>query len=214
MALNDTQAEVFGEIVSYGENQGFTDQQIKLATDIAFIESSLGIKLANPQSSASGLYQYLDATWNDRHAVLGEKNNQTNQITAFYSDLNYFTSRYNDLTQEVKGDVSLEEYVYIKHHDGSNYEEIQTAPGRAIYNKAIDEDHNQSLKMVTLCVNKDTYIFDGAAAASTNDSRIVKWITEMDSAGQVQAESINNVLITEARKVVNADPTESFYIQE
>ena len=142
MPLSQTQKNVKDAIIAYGENNGFSYPDIQLAVNVAYIESSFGADLTNSKSTAGGLYQYLNSPkgnrWSEVHSDL-DRSSQSDQIIAFYRDLKSFTGRYNNLSDEVRGDVTRDEYVYIKHHDGSSYEHIQTAPGRKIYNTRLAE---------------------------------------------------------------------------
>ena len=63
MQLNKNQESVRDAIIAYGRKQGFSDQQVQIAVETAYIESSLGDQLKNPKSTATGLFQYLDDTW-------------------------------------------------------------------------------------------------------------------------------------------------------
>ena len=134
MSLNQTQNDVLVEIYNYGVTNNYTNEQIQIAINVAYIESSLGVNLTNPSSTASGLYQYLDGTWNIYHQGLGEKNNQTNQIQAFYNDLSKYTNWYFDpaTNMNIPNDMSLGQYTYIKHHDGISYSDFQNSPGLGI----------------------------------------------------------------------------------
>ncbi|MQM37624.1 hypothetical protein KBTX_01625 [wastewater metagenome] len=83
MSLTQAQENVRDEIVAYGRERGFSKKQIQIAVNVAFIESSLGQSLSNPDSTAPGLFQYLDDSWETYHGDLGEKNSQGNQLRAF-----------------------------------------------------------------------------------------------------------------------------------
>ncbi len=130
MPLSNAQRSVNDAIIHYGESNGYSDSEIQYAVNAAYIESSLGVNLNNPETTASGLYQYTDGTWSDWHSDLGDKDDQGHQIEAIFDDIDRYTERFNDLDQQDRGDLTFEEYAYVKHHDGSNYEDIQNGPGR------------------------------------------------------------------------------------
>ena len=116
--LTPSQRAVMNQIISYGRANGFNDYQIDIAVKTAYIESKLGKELGpNPKGTASGLFGYIDDNWDQGY---GKKDNNSNQIRAFYDDLADFTWRYYDQPYGPipTKDVSLAEYVYIKHHDG------------------------------------------------------------------------------------------------
>ncbi|WYX25966.1 hypothetical protein WJ969_10170 [Achromobacter xylosoxidans] len=73
MELNESQADTKATIVEYGRQHGFSDDLIQIASDIAYLESSFGSSLANPNSTASGLFQYTDGTWDAFHSALGAR---------------------------------------------------------------------------------------------------------------------------------------------
>jgi hypothetical protein len=137
--LSKEQWDVMLKIIDYGEAHGFTQQEIEIAIKTAWIESKLGADLGpNPQSTASGLFQYTDGNWNTYHNDDGTKNNFDNQIKAFYEDLSNYRTWYNDPVkgQNIPKDkIDFGEYVYIKHHDGPNYDKFQNAPGEDIWNR-------------------------------------------------------------------------------
>ncbi|WP_313054031.1 hypothetical protein [Pseudomonas lopnurensis] len=60
VTLSQAQVEVRDAIATCGELNGYSDEQIQIAINVAYIESSLGLNLSNPSSTASGLFQYLD----------------------------------------------------------------------------------------------------------------------------------------------------------
>ena len=137
--LSETQMKTMLKIIEYGKNNGFTDQDIEISLKTAWIESKLGKELGpNPVSSASGLFGYTDGNWATYHSDNGEKNNIDNQIKAFYEDLAKYKGWYNDpvLSQNIPKDrIDLEEYIYIKHHDGIHYDNFLNAPGEDIWNR-------------------------------------------------------------------------------
>lgn len=137
--LTNTQLDNAALVSNYGLSHGFSEKQVEFAIEVAFLESSLGTQLTNPTSTASGLFMYTNPSWSDFHSDIGSKNSISNQISAFFSDLAHFTSRYNDPATNgpiKQAGLTLEEYVYIKHHDGRNYTEFDDAPGLNIWRQS------------------------------------------------------------------------------
>jgi hypothetical protein len=129
------QAEVMEKIASYGRKNGFSTDEINFAIKVAFIESSLGLLNSNGISgnTSQGLFQYNDDAW-DRSGLGGDRTKDDDQIAAFFNDVRRYKVRYSSLPPERKADVSLFQYMYIKHHDGSDYhEDFKKAPGKALY---------------------------------------------------------------------------------
>jgi hypothetical protein len=135
-SLNDAQRAVMNEIVNYGLTNGFQSDVIGIAVQIAYIESRLGENTTNSQSSARGLFQYLEGTWSTYHSSLGSRDVQANQIAAMYNDLAKYESWWaNPATSSniPKDKITLGEYMYIKHHDGAAYSNFLSAPGLSIF---------------------------------------------------------------------------------
>jgi len=134
MPLNQTQINNRNAIYQYGIENGYSSEHVQIAINMAYIESSVGQFLVNKDknSTASGLFQYNNPTWANRHNGLGEKNNHSNQIQAFYSDLSRYVSWYTnpETNSSIPSDMSLTEYIATKHHDGVNYTDFENAPGR------------------------------------------------------------------------------------
>ena len=137
MPLTSQQQAVKRKVIDYGKRNGYSHADIQLAVNVAYIESSLGANLDNSKSTASGVYQYLIGTWNHRHKDL-DRNSEDDQITAFYRDMENFTNRFNGLSKDIKGDLTRNEYVYLKHHDGPNQDDFKKSPGRIIYNRRLE----------------------------------------------------------------------------
>ncbi len=132
-SLSPSQKAIIRQIVSYGRAKGFSDYQIHIAVKTAYIESSLGKKLGpNPESTASGLFGYTDGTWNHRYKI---KNDNSNQIKAFFDDLAGYSWQYDHQPYGPipTKDVSLAEYIYIKHHDGRNRTPSAHSVGKKIW---------------------------------------------------------------------------------
>jgi hypothetical protein len=141
--LNKNQAATKQQIISFGKENGYTDAQIEIAVKAAFLESSLGENTGppsptadNPHPTATGLYGYTDAQW----AVSsqgGSKSNNADQIAAFFNDITKYAARYDKLSEADKQKVNVDEYTYIKHHDGPNATDFSDTPGKgkSIWNK-------------------------------------------------------------------------------
>lgn len=111
--LSSSQQETYNSIDSFGKSNGFSDQEIAMALNIAFVESSFGIN-NNPNLDAQGLYQYQAATWSDKAtdpnkyldiketlknwgydpAVMDRFNN-SDQTALFYADLKKYANEYS-----------------------------------------------------------------------------------------------------------------------
>ncbi len=135
--LTDVEKTMVSRIVAYGDGHGYSDEEIKIAVKVAYIESSLGSDMEkNQTSTAKGLYQYTDPTWQDRHAQLGDKNVADHQITAFFVDLAQDKISYQSLPPDVKEKLRFDEYVYIGHKEGVNFVNQNDLYG-VLNNKAI-----------------------------------------------------------------------------
>ncbi|MCG8292074.1 hypothetical protein [Pseudomonas entomophila] len=134
--LNAIQLQNAEAIANYGYQHGFKESQIEFAVKAAFIESTLGLKTQNANSSAAGLFGYLSGTWAENHANLGNRMSNDSQIHAFYDDIAKYTARFNDpsVNAPIKAaGLTLDQYIYIKHHDGQNYTDFKNAPGLGIF---------------------------------------------------------------------------------
>jgi hypothetical protein len=119
--ISPTQKAVADRIVEHGKKLGVQQHLIDAAVKFAYFESRLGKNVVN--RNALGIFQYMPTRWKERHQKdLGDRSLPDNQIAAMYRDLRAYERRYNDLsTPEIpRGTVTLEEYLYIKHHDGPN----------------------------------------------------------------------------------------------
>lgn len=210
------------EIIAYGSDNGFSEEQVQIAVDTAFIESSLGQNLNNPNSTASGLFQYLDGSWESYHSGLGEKNDQSNQITAFYNDLSIFSNWYSNpnTNGNIPNDMSLGEYTYTKHHDGRNYSDFENAPGRDIYNNTIGDGisylsvnlEGSGSGSGKLCVNSDEYIGDGAAM-EVGPVGCIQLKDESDpSSVYIDYEKEAGLSDSDRQNIIDVDPVGAFYI--
>ncbi len=224
MSLTQTQIDVKNEIIRYGNDRGFSDEHIQLAVNVAFIESSLGLILANPDSTASGIFQYIDRTWNLHHAHLGSKPEQANQITAFYNDIQTYFGWYTNpsLNGNIPSDMSFEEYVYIKHHDGRAHTKFHDAPGRQLYTTKVNDDIVDILNISLassawhggtgrLCVDSALYLGDGAAI-SEDPTGCIKY-RNPDDPGSVYIDYALEAALTDfsIQNIIDADPVGAFY---
>src|SRR6218665_2066874 len=152
--LNAAQQQAIANIIDYGTSIGAPNALIQAALHTAYLESRFGQNLQNPDSTASGLFHYTNGTWAGSHAALGEKNNFANQTIAMYADLaKYFEWWNNPATNGniPKGQISLEEYLYIKHHDGAGYSNFLNAPGLSVI-RGVDYSNT----IATLYANGET----------------------------------------------------------
>lgn len=145
--LSEEQINIQKKITKYGVDNGFSYEMIDIALNVALVESSYLPNASNANSTASGLFQYLDGSWNTYHSSLGDKNDVDNQIEAFYNELNLYSSWYNDpkLNGNIAEGITFEQYVYIKHHDGRGYTDSngivgESAPGYKIYTSVAVQD--------------------------------------------------------------------------
>jgi len=172
MSLSEAQKSARNEIYNYGKENDFSDGDIQIALDVAYIESSVGDNLINGKTSATGLFQYIDATWNNIHGGLGSKDDQGNQIQAFYNDLiTYRDWHYSPATNgNIPSSISFDEYVYIKHHDGRSETDFLNAEGLVIYNdrmangplEQFDVSVDDSIEG-SLIADSSIYVDDGCA---------------------------------------------------
>ena len=132
--LNSEQKDMAAKIIYAGTQRNFSPSMIEFAVRAAFIESSLGLNIgpSRPGGDHIGLYQYDAETW-DTQGHVGNRTDYVAQINAFYDDITYYVGRYSNLTPYQRSIVSLEKYIYIKHHDGRSFTDLENAPGGAIY---------------------------------------------------------------------------------
>ncbi|WP_343633468.1 hypothetical protein [Roseateles sp.] len=121
--ISKDQRAMAERIAAYGRKNGIQQHLIDAAVKFAYIESKLGAR-ESKGNNADGLFQYKPMPWKERHQKsLGtDRWSVDNQIVAMYRDLQRFERRYNDLSNPriPRQSVTLEEYLYIKHHDGPN----------------------------------------------------------------------------------------------
>ncbi|MCB4321507.1 hypothetical protein KOE80_04725 [Alcaligenes sp. 13f] len=214
--LTNEQQNIANQIYRYGVENNFTHYQIQIALNVAFIESSLGLQLSKPDSTASGLYQYTNGTWTNYHSALGEKDNIGNQITAFYNDLSTYNNWYNNpaTNGNIPEDLNFDEYVYIKHHDGRGYTDFENAPGLEIYRNItspgeIDIESHQEPYRGSLAVNAEIFVGGGKI-----DEYDTVGCIKIDSEGTVYIDYFLEPYLTDAQRqgIVDADPVGAFYI--
>ena len=140
MALNTEQKNAKNEIIRYGVKNGHSNRDIQLAVNIAYIESTFNknAKSLDPKSTSKGLFQYKVGNWKDRHSNL-DRDNANDQISAIYDDINDFSNRYDNLSDQQKSGLTRDEYIYIKHHDGAYATKfgMKESLGRRIYNTSL-----------------------------------------------------------------------------
>ena len=140
MALNTEQKNAKNEIIRYGVKNGHSNRDIQLAVNIAYIESTFNknAKSLDPKSTSKGLFGYNVNNWKDRHSNL-DRDNANDQISAIYDDINNYSNRYDNLSDQQKSGLTRDEYIYIKHHDGTNATKfgMNESLGRRIYNNSL-----------------------------------------------------------------------------
>ena len=120
--LSADQLKILDKIVDYGFAHGYYPYEIGLAVKEAFYESALGLLRTNPTNSdVEGLYQYDSSTWSTFHRNLN-RGSDDDQISAFYSDIRKFETRYvyGTAAGTIPISLSMEDYIEIKHHLGDN----------------------------------------------------------------------------------------------
>ncbi|QYG09826.1 hypothetical protein [Janthinobacterium sp. PAMC25594] len=139
--LGTSQKDMLNRIIQAGAVRGFSGAMIDYALKSAFIESSLGDQLgARAGTGHVGIFQYDQPTWNSLHHT-GSITSVDAQISAFYDDMNKYSARYNALAPSDRGNLGLEQYMYLKHHDGNSYTNWANSPGVKIFNNACFEPH-------------------------------------------------------------------------
>lgn len=139
--LRTSQKDMLNRIIQAGAMRGFDGRMIDYALKSAFIESSLGDNMgARAGTGHVGIFQYDQTTWSGlKHT--GNINSVDAQISAFYDDMSKYTARYNGLAPAERGNLGLEQYMYLKHHDGNNYTNWAGSPGVKIFNEICFEPH-------------------------------------------------------------------------
>ncbi len=125
------QVAIAKEIVKYGMEHGYPGGAIRWAVKAAWIETKLGAERNHP-SSAEGLYGYMADTFK-RSNPHGHRESDADQIAAIYNDIDRNTQRYGKLDETRRKEVSLDEYLYIKHKQGANWEKFTYDPGEEGY---------------------------------------------------------------------------------
>jgi hypothetical protein len=119
MKLSNTQLATGKLIVAIGKQLGKESRDIRIAIEVAEIETSLGEnKRKNPKSSASGLYQYTKGAWHDRHRARGNPSDDEAAIRAFYADIDSLKGMYQRDKKGTAAGLSFDEYVYGRHMNG------------------------------------------------------------------------------------------------
>ena len=155
--LSKIQQQTADKIISIGHSMGKNETQIRTAVKVAFIETSLdGTKKNTAGMSATGLYQYMDGSWPKNS---GNRLNDNDSIHMFYKDMQKFDNNYADhlyarqndpvgytkkpLDQQMPVNITREEYIYVKHHDGASangaffHRDSNMNKGINIYNQKI-----------------------------------------------------------------------------
>jgi len=174
MTLEPAQQATADRIIEYGLGKGYSFAEIEIAIKAAWIESNLGEHLGPPHPTpvnrhptASGLFGYTDGNWHDYHHNGGNKNDFDNQIAAFYDDMVRYEARYGNLTNNYKDQVDIEQYIYIKHHNGPGSHDFSDKKGNGKYTW----DHNNL--DCTITPTDDSSANDGVQVAdNTSDNNL------------------------------------------
>lgn len=128
--INDRQIDVMAKIQAYGKEHGYSQELIMYAWRAAYLESKLGEDTVSETGKYIGLFQYDSVAW-EKHSALGDRNDTNAQIIAFFTDMDKFIARWNDPSNNKipRNSMQLEEYLYIKHHDGPNFDDWYNANG-------------------------------------------------------------------------------------
>ena len=121
-----------------GETKYLTDEQIKIAVQIVYKESSLDQNAgrANGDGDAIGTFQYQEKPWSERHSDIGDgdRTKFENQLVAFFNDYADVIQWYDEdrIIPDVENpganiptDMKFDEYAYVKHHDGRSSKEFE-----------------------------------------------------------------------------------------
>jgi len=135
--LDGSQVAIATKIIARGRKEGMSLEDIAFAVKVAFLESSLGKLRSNgiAGNTSTGLYQYNNAQW-DASGAGYKKDSDDDQIAVFYKDIRKYTLRYNSLKaakNKLIVGITLYQYIYIKHHDGPNYDKFADAPGKKLF---------------------------------------------------------------------------------
>jgi len=123
--LDSTQQAMAGQIIQYGLDHYFSNDQINTVINLAFNESSLGDNESNPSNSnVVGVFQYDSRAGSWFNAQNSDMNvySDTDQIQAMYDDALYFQGRYysGQVEGTIPQSITLEDYIEVKHHAGQN----------------------------------------------------------------------------------------------
>ena len=107
--LNASQYERFSELaLKYKDDVAEAKIPATLVWYVAFKESRFDVKATNDTSSASGMFQFIDVTWNTICKLSGEKRtgrfDEEKQVRIMLKYLNYLYGKYGSW------DKSMEEY--------------------------------------------------------------------------------------------------------
>ena len=136
--LDGPQIAIAAKIIARGQKECLPLEVINFAVKVAFLESSLGNLRSNgiPGNTSSGLYQYNNAQWAATGAGL-KKDSDDAQIAAFYKDIRKYTEQLKclrDAKNKLVVGITVYQYIYIKHHDGPNYDKsFADAPGKKLF---------------------------------------------------------------------------------
>jgi hypothetical protein len=135
MALTEQQKQTLDTINSVGNTMGLTEEQIIRAAAIAELESTLNPNATNPNSSATGLYQYIDGSWKSSD---GDRTNPVDATKRFVRDMKTYEDEYNRrntdraVQRRLKAmekagiEPTLDNYIYYRHNRDLNQSRERT----------------------------------------------------------------------------------------
>lgn len=135
MPLTQEQFKVEQQIILWGVTAGFSGADIGYLVKVAYIESSFNNSAQNPSSTASGAFGFNNPTWQTYYSDLGSKDVLANQLAAMGREIQKFSTWYNDPAQNgnIPKNMTREEYMYMKHHDGQGATPSKNSPGSLIW---------------------------------------------------------------------------------
>lgn len=146
--LNNAQFANEQAIILQCLQAGMAGYQTEFIVKVAYIESRFDQNATNPTSTASGTFQFLNGTWNTYFSDIGSKDSLANQVTAMIREVRLFTEWYNNpaTNGNIPQGMTLEQYMYQKHHDGRGSTPSLSSPGVQIFNAT---DFNPKFGQIT-----------------------------------------------------------------
>lgn len=106
-------------VLQYAREKGMTDEETQALMQLIYRENaSLNPTAKNPTSSAYGIGQYIDSTWNSRCTQFGDRSSFKAQVDCLINDTH---NRYVAYTsgKQTCGGTSFDTCNYIQHYAGS-----------------------------------------------------------------------------------------------